>query len=284
MLPTEKKAFKRKVELLLRCLGCHNHVKKDIRDPKKFCSKECETFYCQGKTKCRTCKKFKKCKVCSKCKLDNYCSKECQENNWKEHKPMCKKPIKSEVKMEYKINIADNQWVDLNNLKLETYSDNEVDILFGYAKFEKKILQFKESGIMIWINFKGKFAELIYKKYVCVQAIIKHKGKVVCKICSFPGILEFAYIQRIEKDGEEMRLTRPVHGARFNLSKEVSHYNTLNVIIGQITNTKQGEMYKLELCLCETHCKHETIKERKFYEIDTTLDKNQKTRTLFYSE
>jgi hypothetical protein len=39
--------------------------------------------YC-NKTGCRN-----EVKVCAKCKTTRYCSNECQENDWKDHKPQC---------------------------------------------------------------------------------------------------------------------------------------------------------------------------------------------------
>ena len=40
---------------------------------------------------CTFCKKQKESmKKCSRCKLNRYCSRECQKNDWKEHKTICK--------------------------------------------------------------------------------------------------------------------------------------------------------------------------------------------------
>lgn len=41
---------------------------------------------------CRVCKQEDKLKACSVCLCDYYCSQDCQQADWVEHKPYCKRP------------------------------------------------------------------------------------------------------------------------------------------------------------------------------------------------
>lgn len=287
MLPCESKAFKRKVDILLRCLCCHDHVKKDINDPKKYCSDECEINHKKKLNKCRTCQQFKKCKVCSTCKIDFYCSEVCQKKNWDEHKKMCKTPIESEIKTEIKFNFHKNKWVGIEemNLNLEYYTDQDIDLFFAYAKIKDKIIYFKESSIIIFYRLKGQFEHLVKKmieknEYICVQAILKENSKTKCKICSCNGIAKKPYIKRIKKDDVDMWFTIPLRGSMSHLVKGT---NTLNVMIGDLTHTKQGVNYQLELRICDIHYNEQPIKQRTFFKMGAILDAKQKTGTLIYS-
>lgn len=58
-----------------------------------ICSHEC---YKKFKKIAPTTKYFCKCGkeaplICGKCKLERYCSRECQKEDWKKHKDICKK-------------------------------------------------------------------------------------------------------------------------------------------------------------------------------------------------
>ncbi len=47
-------------------------------------------FICGNCSKIDDLEKSEKFKVCSKCRIKRYCSIECQKENWKEHKLLCK--------------------------------------------------------------------------------------------------------------------------------------------------------------------------------------------------
>ena len=51
-----------------------------------------EEEYMADRHACENCKtifRIKELKKCSKCKVARYCSRECQVENWKEHRRMC---------------------------------------------------------------------------------------------------------------------------------------------------------------------------------------------------
>lgn len=314
MLPHHTKKNIETLNLLSRCLACHNHIKLKIREcdkfiKEKYCSEICEDNHKKGLYKCRTCKKFKGGMVCSKCKIGYYCSKECQKKDYEKHKLMCEVVDDKKDKFDYKLYVGKNEWISINKLdELDYITTPNFDIFIRYAKSKDNCLYLTESTIMMYYKLKGaytNFIKNIFNKKIklktpiklkdgkdithaqafpCVEGVIMDNNEIKATICSVNGIVEQTYIERRRniKTNREVHFTLPFKGSFHNLNRnETEGACTLGIHISNITNTVPGKKYNLILQICKKHCK---IDEdlRIIYKFDIILPLNTKSKTVIY--
>ena len=126
-----------------------------------------------------------KCKMCNKpstykCCMVIYCSKECQKNDWENHKKDCKK-IKIKVIMDSKLLLKDqfNSTDTIQNIKQKIQDSQQIRLDQPLLFFDNKVLQ--DDKTLEYYNIKSN-SELTLKQKIPEKFVYMPANNVTIKI------------------------------------------------------------------------------------------------------